>query len=42
MRTFIVHYIEKIVYIEVSRSIILVLTIVLCGLNVWIYFRKSG
>ncbi len=40
--SFIVHYIEKIVYIEVSRSIILVLTIVLCGLNVWIYFRKSG
>lgn len=42
MGSFIVHTIEKTVYIEVSRSIILVLTIVLCGLNVWIYFRKSG
>lgn len=40
--SFIIHYVEKIVYIEVSRSIILVLTVVLCGLNAWIYFRKSG
>ena len=40
--SFIVHTIEKIVYIEVSRYIILVLTIVLCGLNVWIYFKKNG
>ena len=38
--SFIIHYMEKIVYIEISRSLVFVLTIFLCGLNAWLYFRK--
>jgi hypothetical protein len=38
--SFIIHYVEKIVYIEVSRFVVLVLTILLCGLNAWAYLRK--
>jgi len=38
--SFIIHYVEKIVYIEVSRSVVLVFTILLCGLNAWLYLRK--
>jgi len=37
--SYIIHYLEKIIYIEVDRWIIAVLTIVLCGMNVWIYGR---
>ena len=39
--SFIFHYVEKIVYIELSRYLILILTIFLCGFNVWLYFRKG-
>jgi len=38
--SFIIHYVEKIVYIEIPRSVVFVLTIFLCGLNAWLYFRK--
>jgi hypothetical protein len=38
--SFIMHYVEKIVYIEIPRSVVFVLTIFLCGLNAWLYFRK--
>jgi len=38
--SFIVHYVERIVYIELSRTLILVLTLMLCGLNMWLYLRK--
>jgi hypothetical protein len=38
--SFIIHYVEKIVYIGISRSLVFVLTIFLCGLNAWLYFRK--
>jgi len=38
--SFIVHYVERIVYIELSRTLILVLTLILCGLNMWLYLRK--
>jgi|MudIll2142460700_1097286.scaffolds.fasta_scaffold10935_4 hypothetical protein len=37
--SYIIHYLEKIIYIEVERWVILVLTIVLCGMNAWIYGR---
>jgi hypothetical protein len=40
--SFIIHYVEKIVYIEIPRSVVFVLTIFLCGLNAWLYFRKRG
>ncbi len=38
--SFIIHYIEKIVYIEISPAIIFLVTLVLGGFNVWIYLRK--
>lgn len=39
--SFIIHYVERIVYIELSRTLILFLTLLLCGFNVWFYFRKK-
>jgi len=39
--SFIIHYIEKIVYIEFSRFLVLVFTFFLCGLNLWIYLKKK-
>ncbi len=39
--SFIVHYVEQIVYIELSRDLIFVLTLVLCGLNLWLYSKKK-
>jgi hypothetical protein len=39
--SFIVHYIEQIVYIELSRFLVLLLTIFLCGFNLWIYLKKK-
>jgi hypothetical protein len=39
--SFITHYVEKIVYIEMSRFVVLVFTILLCGLNAWLYLRKK-
>jgi hypothetical protein len=39
--SFIIHYVERIVYIELSQFLILLFTIFLCGLNLWIYFKKK-
>jgi hypothetical protein len=39
--SFIIHYLEKIVYIEISRFVVFVFTILLCGLNAWLYLRKK-
>jgi hypothetical protein len=39
--SFIIHYVEEIVYVELSRSLILVLTVILCALNAWLYLKKS-
>jgi hypothetical protein len=38
--SFIIHYVEKIVYIEISRFVVLIFTILLCGLNAWLYLGK--
>lgn len=38
--SFIIHYVERIVYIEISYYIVLIVTLLLGGLNVWIYLRK--
>ena len=38
--SFIIYYVEKIIYIEISPSIILMVTLLLGALNVWIYLRK--
>jgi hypothetical protein len=40
--SFIIHYVEGIVYIEVSRYLVLVLTLFLCGFNGWLYFRRKN
>jgi hypothetical protein len=37
--SFIVHYMEKIVYLEVSRTMIFVLTVIIGVLNVGIYLK---
>ena len=37
--SYIIHYLEKIIYLEVDRWVIAVLTIVLFGMNAWIYRR---
>jgi hypothetical protein len=39
--SFIVYYVERLVYIELSRNLILVLTVVLCAFNAWMYLRKG-
>jgi hypothetical protein len=38
--SFIIYYVEKIIYIEISPTIILIVTLLLGGSNVWIYLRK--
>jgi hypothetical protein len=42
--SFIAHYIEKLVYVDISPLVILVSTVILVIVNVWIYtraFRKA-
>jgi len=39
--SFIIHYLERIVYIQVSRPLIFLLTGSLCALNAWFYLRKK-
>lgn len=40
--SFIVHYLEMMIYIEIPRYIAASLTIFICGLNSWFYIRKDG
>jgi hypothetical protein len=39
--SFIIHYVESIVYIEISRYWVLVLTLFLCSFNGWLYLKRS-
>jgi hypothetical protein len=39
--SFIIHYVERIVYIELARYLILILTIFLCGFNAWFYLKRK-
>ena len=39
--SFIIHYVEKIVYIELSPAIIFVLTLMLIAVTIYIYYAKS-
>ncbi len=39
--SFIAHYAEKLVYLELSRSLIFGFTILLCAFNGWFYLRKT-
>ena len=38
--SFIIYYVERIVYIEISRCIVLIVTLLLGTFNIWIYLRK--
>jgi hypothetical protein len=38
--SFIIHYMEEIVYIRVSGTVLLSLTIFICVLNTWLYLKK--
>jgi len=40
--SFIAHYAEKLVYLELSRSLVFVLTIFLCAFNGWFYLKKRS
>ena len=39
--SFIIYYVEKIVYLEISHSLLILFTILLCGTNAWLYFGKK-
>jgi len=39
--SFILYYVEKIVYLELSRFVVLLFTIFLCGFNLWVYLKKK-
>ena len=39
--SFIVHYVERIVYVDISHGLIVVLTILLSGFNVWFYLVRG-
>ncbi len=39
--SFIIHYVEKMVYLELSRWAILLFTIFLSGFNLWVYLKKK-
>ena len=38
--SFIVHYLERLVYLDADRRVIVLLTLLLCGANGWLYFRR--
>ena len=37
--SFIIHYVEKLVYIDISRTLIFMLSIFLFGSYIWVYMR---
>lgn len=39
--SFIIHYVEELVYIDVSRTLIFFFTVLICGFNVWLYLKKG-
>lgn len=39
--SFIIYYLEKLVYLEISPILILILTLLLSAFNLWIYLKKS-
>ena len=39
--SFIVHYVEELVYIDVFRTLIFFLTLLICGLSLWLYVKKG-
>ncbi len=39
--SFIVHYLERLIYLDVDRRIIVFLTLLLCIINGWFYFGRK-
>lgn len=39
--SFIIYYMEKLVYVGISRYIVLIFTLFLCGFNGWFYLKKE-
>jgi len=39
--SFIIHYVEKLVYIELTREMIVVLTLLLVSVSAYIYLKKG-
>lgn len=39
--SFIIHYVERIIYIELSRWTVFALTLFLVGFNFWFYLRRK-
>ena len=40
--SFIIHYVEGIVYMELSHYLVLIFTIFLIGFNIWFYLKKGA
>ena len=41
--SYIIHYVEKIVYLDLSRALIVMGTVIVVGFNLWFYLgRKQG
>ena len=40
--SFIIYYVEKIVYLELSRTFVVIGTILLIGFNLWYYLRRKS
>jgi hypothetical protein len=38
--SYLIHYLEKVVYLDVSRTTVVVLTVVLCIFNLWVYLKR--
>jgi len=39
--SFIIHYLEEIVYIQINRGILFLLTLSVAALNIWLYLGKE-
>jgi len=39
--SYIIHYLEQLIYMEISPSVILIVTLLLIAFNLWIYLQKS-
>jgi hypothetical protein len=39
--SFIVHYLEEIIYIETPRYLVIIAAVMLCAFNSWVYHRKK-
>jgi hypothetical protein len=39
--SFIVHYVEELIYIDMSRTAVFICTILLAAFNIWMYTKKT-